>query len=373
MSSIGKPARRARQGPPSVGLVVFAGLLGPQYAAWAQPPPSSVVESAPRARRPRPIAPAVPPAVALAPAEVRLTLDAPTPRGRWTMRVANEGSVPVRIVADARFLSLELTRRGETRAERCELPAAMRPDDSADRSLVLPPGRAYVETFEPRLYCFSGSALRALGPTSIVVGHLGWQGKGSTDWAVSPIDGVEPAVAPVRHLDSAPIFLYDERLSFVQGASEKGSVALALDGPPSVDADSPDEVAISVTLRNTGSRPLLVRFRPDTMGFDVVGPSGREPCAWPRRPAAPTPELFTRLPPGGSTPMSFELAAFCGESLDREGLLVVRPWLDTRPASAQEMGGPAFRGWVSAAAPTFVRLQRGRQPHVRVAPQLAPE
>ena len=89
------------------------------------------------------------------------------------MRVTNDGSVPVRIVADARFLSLELTRRGEKRAERCELPVAMRPDDWTDRSLVLPAGRAYVETFEPRLYCFTGNAPKALGPTSIVVGHLG--------------------------------------------------------------------------------------------------------------------------------------------------------------------------------------------------------
>jgi hypothetical protein len=375
MSSIGKPARGDRRGLRSMGLLVIVGVvLGPRSAAWAQLTPPRVVAPAPRGGRPHPIAAAVPPAVVVPPANVKLTLDAPTATGRWTMRVANEGSVPVRIVADARFLSLELTRRGEKRAEHCELPSAMRPDDATDRSLVLPAGRAYVETFEPRLYCFSGNAFKALAPTSIVVGHLGWQAKGSTDWEVSPIDGVEPTVAPLRHLDSAPIFLYDEKLSSAQGAPEKGnSLALALDGPQSVDADSPDEVAVSVTLRNTGSRPLRVRFRPDTMGFDVVGPSGREPCAWPRRPAAPTPELFTRLPPGGTTQMAFELAAFCGDSLDREGLLVVRPWLDTRAASGQEMGAAAFRGWVSAAAPTFVRLQRGRQPQTRVAPHLAPE
>lgn len=373
MTSIGKPAPRIRGVLRWVRLVGVVGLLSLESAAWAQLPPSHLVAPVAPARRSRPIAPAGLPAATTPLANVKLTLDAPTPRGPWTMRVANEGSVPVRIVADARFLSLEVTRRGEKRAERCELPAAMRPDDSTERALVLPPGRAYLETFEPRLYCFSGSALKALASTSIVVGHLGWPAKGSTDWEVSPIDGVEPQLTPLKRLDSGPIFLYDEKVSLAQRAPAKGeSLTLTLDGPESVDADSPDEVALSVTLRNTGTGPVVARFRPDTMGFDVFSPSGRESCAWPKRPAAATPELFIRLAAGGTTQMSFDLAAFCNESLDHDGLLVVRPWLDTRAAS-QGSGIAAFNGWVSATAPTFVRLQRGRQAPTRFAPQLAPQ
>jgi|HubBroStandDraft_1064217.scaffolds.fasta_scaffold03392_5 hypothetical protein len=372
MTSSRTGARRVRGTLAWIGLAVAVAQV-PEPGAGAQVPPSQAAVPAPRPRRPHPRAP--PEAAPTLPQpDVKLTLEAPTPRGPWTMRIANDASVPVRVVADARFLAFELIRRGDTRVERCELPSDMRPAEASDRSLVLPPGRAYVETFEPRLYCFSGKALNALEPTSIVVAHLGWLGKGAGEWEVSPIDGVDPQIASQKHLDAPPVFLYDEKFSFGQGApAQDRNASLALQGPESVEAESPDEVGVPVTLRNTGSRAVLVRFRPDTVGFEVFSPSGRELCAWPRRPAAPTPELFTRIRPGGTTQMTFAMAAFCNDdSLDRDGLLVVRPWLDTRGASGKSIGLDAFTGWVSAATPTFVRLHRGRGLPTRVTPQVAP-
>jgi hypothetical protein len=307
-------------------------------------------------------------------AEVQLNIDAPTPRGPWTMRIVNDGTLPVRVVADARWLTLDVTPRGARRAERCELPAEMRTEDVAGRNLVLPPKQAYVEIFEPRLYCFSGKALSALSPTSIVVAHLGWMGKGATDWELTPIDGVEPAVAPRKHLDAPPVALPDEQFPPGPVAPSSGERApLTLEAPEILDVESPDEIAFPVTLHNRGPLPSFVRFRPDTMGFEVLGPSGKGLCAWPTLPAAPTRELFVRLLPGASTQMTFAMAAFCGgDSLDREGLLVVRPFLDTRSAGGQSIGLTGFAGQVRATAPTFVRLRRGRQPPVRTPPQLAP-
>lgn len=358
-----------------MGLAVAVAGSARESAAWAQVPPAHVTTSVAHYRRQHPAQTPDAAAEVLPQANVKLTLDAPTARGPWTMRIVNEGSVPVRAIADARFLSFEVIRRGDKRGERCELPTDMRPAEADDRSLVLPPGRAYVETFEPRLYCFSGRALNALVPTSIVVAHLGWVGKGSSEWEISPIDGVEPQTAPQKHLDAPPIFLYDDKVSLGPAPPTQGErVPLTLEAPESVEADSPDEVAVPVTLRNVGSRPLHVRFRPDTMGFEVFSPSGREVCAWPRLPAAPTPELFSRLPPKGTTQMTFAMAAFCNEdSLDHDGLLVVRPWLDTRTTSGHSIGLDAFAGWISTMTPTYVRLHRGRQPSTRVAPQLAPQ
>jgi hypothetical protein len=360
------------------GLVAVAlgvAAASPEAVAHAHATVTHVTPFAPRMNRARTRSKIETPVSTIPDADVKLTLDAPTPRGPWTMRIINEGAVPVSVVADARLLVLDVTRRSDSRAERCELPADMRPEDTTDRALVLAAGRSYVEAFEPRLYCFSGKALRALAPTSLVVAHLGWLSKGSPEWELSPLDGVEPAVAPRKHLDSAPIFLYDEKVAAMRAPPLPGEQApLVLSGPESVEADSPDEVAVPVTLRNIGSRALFVRFRPDTMGFEVFSPSGRELCSWPRLPAAPTPELFMRLAPKGATDMPFALAAFCDEdSLDQEGLLVVRPWLDTRAAGGQSIGITAFSGQVAAAAPTFVRLHRGRKPLPRVPPQAAPQ
>src|ERR1700687_1289276 len=86
----------------------------------------------------------------------------------------------------------------------------MRPGDDLDRGLVLPPGRAYVENFEPRLYCF-GKKLDALPPGAIVVARLGWTGRGTRPpLELSSIDGVEPEVAPRKALDTPPVALPDE-------------------------------------------------------------------------------------------------------------------------------------------------------------------
>src|SRR4029077_12043842 len=80
-------------------------------AALAAPPnpPAPPASPAPPAAKPKPRAAVKPkPAAAVAPAvpppDVRLTIEVPTTRGTWTMRVTNAGDVPVRIAADARLL-----------------------------------------------------------------------------------------------------------------------------------------------------------------------------------------------------------------------------------------------------------------------------
>jgi hypothetical protein len=354
-------------------LSVAVAAAAPEWESMAQVPPVRVAAADHRHRRraPAPAEPSTPPVTQ---ANIEFTIDAPTPRGAWTMRIVNAGAVAVRLVADARFLSLDVTPLGGKHAERCELPLDMRPDP-AERALVLLGGRAYVETFEPRLYCFAGRALDALAPMSTVVAHLGWVGRGSSESAISPIDGVEPLVASQKRIEALPIFLYDERSPQDSVAHTAGAGApLVLDAPQSVEADSPDEVAVPLTLRNVSSRATLVRFRPDTVGFEVLSPEGREACTWPQFPSAPTPEVFTRLAPRGAASLSFEMAAYCDEhSLDRDGLLIVHPWLDTRGAGGQSIGLTAFSGVVLTSAPMYVRLHRGRQSTPRPPPQLAPQ
>jgi hypothetical protein len=368
-------ARRSRRSFALAAATLVALLEG---TALAQAPATTASVSSPapgpgakRARHkalPVPEMPAAPP---LADPGVSLTVDAPTPRGPWTMRLANDGEVPVRVIADARLLALDVTPRGATKAERCELPADMRPEDTAGRELVLPPKRAYLESFEPRLYCFSGRALGALSPTSVVVAHLGGRSRAS-EWEVTRIDGVSPAIAPRKTVDSTPFALYDERyLPNPDAAAD--TAPLVFEASPGVEGYSPDEVGVPVTLRNRSSRPVVVRFRPDMVGFEVMSPSGRELCTWPKRPSAPTHEVFTHLGAGASTSLTFDLAAYCREdSLDRAGLLSVRPWLDTRDDDGRSLGLTTFAGLVSARGSTFVRLHRGQTPELHVEPALAP-
>jgi hypothetical protein len=310
-----------------------------------------------------------------------MTVEAPTVRGPWTMRVTNDGDVPVRIAADARLVVLDVTPRGASKAVRCELPADMRAGDDAERALVVPPKRSYTESLEPRLYCFSRGQLDALAPGAVVVGHLGWPGRtaASPPFAAAPIDGVEPPVAPLKAIDAAPIVLPDEPTPQVvptaPARAEDDVPHLVLSGTATADAAVAEAIEIPLTLRNESSRAVTLRFRPDTLSFDVTGPLGVQTCTWPAILGAPTREIFTTLPPKAATNLSVVLTAYCGGHMfDQGGLFVVRPRLDTTKASGASIGLRTFDGVVRGASPTVVRLHRGTAPVVSLRrPRLEPE
>src|SRR5580700_709936 len=306
---------------------------------------------APKARRSATV-PAPPPA----PSPVKLSLEIPSTVGLWTMHVSNEGTVPVIVVADARLLRLEVTARGAARARKCELPADMRPQDDLQRPLVLAPQHEYVERFDPRLYCLLGADLDALAPMSIVVARLGWPGVGSSPpLELAALDGVKPDIAPRKSIESDPISIPDE----IDDSSDRepgpsDAPKLALSAARAVEAASPNALEIPVSLTNKSGRAIVVRFRPETVGFDVVGPGGTQRCNWPALPTAPTPDLFTTLAPKATTTLDLELSAYCPTRVfDQDGLLIVRPRLDTRAASGAHIGVRAFDGIVAAKAPTL--------------------
>ena len=312
--------------------------------------------------------------------DVRLTLEALGPRGGWRIRIANEGQVPVRLVADARLLSLEITPRGERQPVRCELPLDMRPVDDASRALVLPPGRSYAEPVEPVMMCLGSRELRALAQGAIVVGHLGWTGRAARPpFVVAPIDGVEPGVAALKRLDSPPIRLPDEPtpppLDARQGRpDDPDRPRLSLRGQETVDAPSPSLTLVTVTLRNDGKRPVTVRLRPETLRFHVSAANGAaERCRWPLLPVAAMPDLFTTIRPEGSESLTVGLDAYCGGHLfDQPGLFFVRPELDTRRASGAEIALPTFDGLVVSGSLTYVRLHQGVNPVPMIQPRLEP-
>jgi hypothetical protein len=352
-----------------------AAALSPKLATPVNPVPPAPAGPgvrAPPARRPRPKP--VDDAPPLPPAEVILSIDAPSPRGPWVLRVMNNGDVPVRVVADARLLSLDVTERSAPKARHCELPEDMRPADPLERSLVLPPKRAYAETFEPRLYCFDGKLLDALSSGSLVVARLGLARAGESAFAVAAIDGVLPQVGDRRVLESLPFRLPDEAVASVTTPHDMTTdgANLSLVSAPTVDALSVDTIEIPLTLRNGGSRPLVVRFRPEMLSFDLVRPSGVEHCAWPTVPAAALAESFAPLPPKkGSLQLVADIDAYCrGPALSQGGLIAIWPKLDTRNGSGQGIGVRSFDGQVAAVVPTIVRLHHGRLPPPLTVPQL---
>jgi hypothetical protein len=310
------------------------------------------------------------------PSGVSLFLETPTTRGPWRIRLTNEGDVPVNVVADVRFLRLDVTPRGAAKSRRCELPVTMRPSDELQRAVVIPPGGAFVESFEPLLYCFDSRERGLLASGSTVVARLGWPDDRRGPWAVWPVDAADGGGAREHAIASPPVGLPDEPVPpptrpTTLSAGEDAAPRLSLVTPVAIDAASLEDLVIPITLRNEASAPVTVRFRPDVIGFDVTSQGAFEHCVWPAPPGAPTREVFTTLPPSGTTEITVTLPSYCGgRILDRSGLLWVRPWLDTRAASGASVGVRTFDGVVIASKGTMVRLQKGRLPTPLSVPRI---
>ena len=359
-------------------VAVLSALTAGTAPAFAHPPSQASLDgSSPAAKTAAAKAGAAKPVETVAPPNVSLSIEAPTTHGAWKMVVTNDGDVPVTIVADARLLSLDVTPRGAHKAERCELPEDMRPQDDLGRSLVVPPKRSYAESFQPRLYCLEKSRLDALAAGSIVVATLGFAGRSArSPFEVSPVEGMEQRVGPLKAITALPVSLPDEPTATPahEGAGvPAGAGSFVLQTPRAVDAASASEITIPITLTNTGHRAAVVRFRPEMIGFEVLGPRGADHCAWPALPTAPTRDLFTTLGAQSPVGLTLVLTEYCpARVLEQSGLYVVRASFDTRKASGAEIGIRAFDGQVIATTPTVVRLHRGLHAQPFVRPLLQP-
>lgn len=225
-------------------------------------PPASVTPATPAAA---PTAPAAatpkgkaPPAPALPESMVRLWIMAPSPDGPWAFRIDNEGPSPVRIPADIRLLRFEVDNgegfvaptgpgaakrpaRRPSKPMTCKLPEPLRPATFPDRSaLLLAPGEAYVESFNPRLFCFGKDASAALTGGAVVRAWFGFpSGKPIGKAPPTGPFAVEstafpPTVAPVSELAAPTMVLSYAKSKPASSPREAKRATVA------VDADNPE-------------------------------------------------------------------------------------------------------------------------------------
>ena len=375
------------------GVPVEALAQAPAAAASAKPAvtdPAAAPAKPPRKHhapvRREPAAPPLP-----AP-QLRVSLETPSPDWPWLLREENTGTVPLEVMADARLLSFEVTppppvededpvppkhraRAAKERPVRCAVPGSMRPGEVDRRPLVLPAGRAYVESIDPRLFCFGVRDSAALVPGAKVTPRL----VGSHSMPVVVPDQEDPPqVASADEWDGVEATIGTPA---AHPPSPLPNAPLSVSTAQFVDLGRGREVALGVKVTNHSKTPVRFLLRPETLAFDVTGPSGlggSDPpptarCAWPGPPPAPIPEAFTRLAPGATTELTIVLDAFCPEgTLDQAGLYFIRARLDTRHTSGTSLGLATFDGEALAGAVTRLRVRESaRSASSRPRPELA--
>ena len=284
------------------------------------------------------------------------------------MALANNGSDPVRIVADPDLLSFEVTSAGHV--HHCALPADMRPGTDTVHTLVVPPQRTWTVRVDPLLYCFGAAAESALVAGSTVTAKFGFpDGRYAPPFAITPTSH-DGGVGPTRSATAPTITLAAPQTAADAGAPD----AVATTPPPSnayptrlkialparYDISRAFEQSVPVTLVNEGDRPVRTLVTAPTIGFVIQTPQGHTFHCGADSPATAIAELVTTLAPRGRTWMSIDIGAVCGTYLREPGLYRVRPRLDTRRTTPPGTG-PFWNGEV-IGEPMLMRVRVGDDP-----------
>jgi hypothetical protein len=336
-----------------------------------------------------PVAPALPPP------DVALDLE-PAAKGHlWTLRVKNKGSVPLRVVTDPRLVKITFPpveaaasagkSKKAPKAIGCVLPDDSRPWGDGEARVLLP-GKTYAQRFDVRTLCFGEAAATALETATHFSASYGFpvpRGALVAPFVVGPVDGLEPSIANAKEIaladhelthPSPPAAPTSTSTSPPQTDTRKPSdelpqPKLTLTQTARVDSGSAENAQITLTLKNESSRAVTLAFRPQTVAFEVVSPSGRRTtCGTPGMTGIGR-ELLTTLGKDRQSALTLAIGRICPDgTFDERGLYAIGAKVDTRRTSVS--GGESlslYSGAVTADKPTWLRVRVGRAPF---APEL---
>ena len=326
----------------------------------------------------------------------------------WKVKIENTGEVPVRLAADSRLLSLEVTPPAGSPAEaalrkkgakstepvvaKCELPADIRPTTDEGRELVVPGKRSFTLSFDPGCYCFGTKERGALVNGASVKARFGFptpapktvKGKVqplTSPFVAAPVGAAVGKLASVKAITSAAIALGEDVKvvpvpvpASAGNASAGGSVSnggIEVTTGETLDVARGSEITVTVTLTNTSDRALTSLFRPEMIRFLVSGPNGSVNCGHARTVASPIRELFGTIPVKGKTSISLLVTSVCGfDTFDEAGIYRVTPTFDSSGASGQSIRLKTWDGEASAKAPLLLRVRTNKRARTTARPSL---
>lgn len=326
------------------------------------------------------------------PLHLRLEIT-PRPAGElWVLAVVNRGTEAAKVQLDLRRLSLELAPgedekkpakvRAKPRAKliTCKLPEGFGGMMTDEAWRPLAPGEGLVQTFDPRLYCMSGSGDSQLATGQHVTAKLGYTPKaprnvykaGKRVEAASPqtapfiAEPATPAAEPadaehdprVKQLVATEVVLTPDLTA--NEAEEDPSLPLTLKFVHGSDAAT--EMNTTATVEVRAKQKTMLYFRRELVSFTVHGPDGIHGCDPQPDERAPDRQAYTPLGAGQSISATSLLAEMCPKyTFARPGLYLVTARLDAL-RDGSEFGLSAFTGRLESRKEALVRIRTGDFP-----------
>lgn len=312
-------------------------------------------------------------------AELRLEIGEAGPLSPWTLAIVNVGHREARLQADARLIRLEVDAPHRKKPVDCALPPDMFPSaPDQEFEMVLAPGEAVLESFDPRLYCFSDPGDAVLVPGATVTPRFGWRTTTKVRWqggkrvvlpdpkppfvAEALVSDADRDLVRLQEIEGTPFELGNEyALWSVPGTS------LDADEPPALelrmvrgsDARTAYGVTVAVELKNTSTHVVPIFFRRELLSFEILGPTDFVTCEPEPDAFAPDRQAFLFLGPGRSASFTSRLAELCpADTFDASGLYLIQARFDAIETDS-DLDKAAFVGSVSAPVPASVRIRAG--------------
>lgn len=317
----------------------------------------------------------------------------PRPAGElWVLAVVNRGTEPAKVQLDLRRLSLELTPgdddkkpakvrvRAKPRVITCKLPEGFGGMAADEEWRSLEAGEGLVQTFDPRLYCVSGSGDSLLSTGQHITAKLGYTpnpprsvykgGKRVEAPSAQTAPFIaEPAAAPaeppdakhdarVKQLVATEVVLTPDLTA--NEAEEDPTLPLSLKFVHGSDAAA--ELNTTATVEVRAKQKTMLYFRRELVSFTVHGPDGIHGCDPQPDERAPDRQAYTPLAAGQSISATSLLAEMCPKyTFARPGLYLVSARLDAL-RDGSEFGLSAFTGRLESRKEALVRIRTGDFP-----------
>lgn len=297
-----------------------------------------------------------------------LSLSVSAEGATWKVRIENTGDVPIRIAADARLLTFEITAPAGTidpktkkppKMVECKLPDFPVTDEGHE--LVVPGKRTWTVNVDPFLYCF-GANIAALVKDASIKPHFGWAlgkaKKPAAPFVASPVGAAIGKYDPVKQIDADAFALGEKLAPEAPAATPKG---MWLSTSATLDVARGNEISITVTLANDGEKSQTLLFRPETIDFKVSGPGGSVGCKSTRPIDSPIRELYSSIGVKGRMSQTLLLTAVCpADTFDTVGVYRVTAKYDTTNASARSLGMKTWDDSVESTTPTLLRVRSSK-------------
>jgi hypothetical protein len=319
----------------------------------------------------------------------------PRPAGElWLVAVVNRGTEPAKLLFDLRRLTLSLQVAEDPKKSRpkwqkkpssvvCKLPEGFGGPTMDDPTRTLQPGEGLLQTFDPRLYCISGSGDSLLATGQRVTVKLGFtpkpprvlwkQGRRTevTSAQSAPFIAEPSTLVPagaakvdpehdarVKELAASELTLTPDLL----GSEAEEDPTLPLQLRLVRGSDAATELTSTAVVEVKAKQKSLLYFRRELVSFTVHGPDGIHECDPQPDDRAPDRQAYSTLGAGQSVSATSLLTELCPKyTFGRPGLYLVSARLDAVRDGA-EFGLAAFTGRLESRREALVRIRTGDFP-----------